>query len=187
MSNFIYEKNLELLDFIRENVKKGYDIYSNTEDINELIDIIVNWYKFKYPDIELIKIIEFQRYNEAILNFNNICLFSNMGYFELMKRIPKNLHQIIECWYIKDYIKIELKDTCNIVEQKININRYDGSFKEIPNFRILKNLNFDCKDIDDFLNNNNNKNIDEEFDLDQPKKLAFTHNLNLELRKKYLI
>ena len=98
----------KLLNLIKDRLEKGYNVYSNIDYINELIDIIVNWYEFKYPS-DKIKMSE-----KSIISDKNNILFlvppkhrlrkienlsNHMGYTELMFRIPRHLHPIVECWY----------------------------------------------------------------------------------------
>ena len=185
----------KLLNLIKDRLEKGYNVYSNIDYINELIDIIVNWYEFKYPS-DKIKMSE-----KSIISDKNNILFlvppkhrlrkienlsNHMGYTELMFRIPRHLHPIVECWYkdeagsITDVgtVKIHAKNTLNIVTYKFLINMYDGYILNKEDSDLLKINSSTIEKLVERTENN------QEFDIEEPKKVVLTHEYDLEIRKE---
>lgn len=196
-NTILEEKKKQIFKFIKQNIDKNNNINSNIKNIYELIDIISKWYEFKYPE-NIIFILE-QKYSvkDALFlfwrpNYIGENLNNNMGYTELMLRIPKYLHPILECWY-KEYnkefseennikAKIYTKNTKKEFSQDIVFDKYDGRFK--LGQRIFNEiLILDCRTIGKLL-------TDEykypDIDFSHLKSIELTHNLDLELRKKIL-
>lgn len=46
------EKNKDFLTWLKTSIKDGYQCFIKTEELQELIDSIVNWYEIKYPERE---------------------------------------------------------------------------------------------------------------------------------------
>lgn len=198
MNDFIINfKIQDLLEFINANKEKGYNIYSNINNIEELIDIITIWYKFKYPKdkIESIKNGYLQEPNIDLITIKEK-LSNEMSYTELMFRIPKHLHPIIECWYRpideedqeNDLIKTCIFNKNTMLKNKIyfSINKYDGYFYISSNVTINEYLGIPCQTIDQFIKNY--KKISKFdysiIDFTNPEQIVATHDLNLELRDK---
>lgn len=194
---YILEEKNKLLNWIKKGLKNGCNVYSNIDDIEELIDIIVNWYKCKYPN-NIIEMSESSCGDKLGRLFPQEDRFrkldklsSNMGYTELMFRIPKHLHPIIECWYkgnetdnVSAEIKFYTKYTLNVVTKKISIDKYDGCI--LDNRFLLNNecdnlLNFDCSTIEEFINKNENN---QNFSLEELDRMVATHEYDLETRNK---
>ena len=193
--NYIDAIKQELVNFISILKEEGYNIYSNFDDINELINIIVTWYEFKYP-VDKIKMSEKSIPKEyfitGILPESHLSemenLSDNMGYTELMFRIPKRLHPIIECWYKgddghipDDDLSVETSffsmDISNTGTKKLYIDKYDGSILNTKDecwFRI------NYKTINTFAEFPYNI----EYDIKNLKKIALTHKYDLIIRKK---
>jgi len=163
-------------------------LYYNENDWKQLMDIIIQWYKIKYPDNKLKLIREkYKNIDRIILeprDYDYIeveSLSKYMGFTELMFRIPNELHQLIECWYTgKMKGNIYLNNTINKVEKYFEINEYGDIIKLDSSFddTILKR---NAIIIDDFVKYIN----DNVYDVTEMKKIVKTHNLNLELRNKY--
>ncbi len=165
------------------------NLYCNTDDWNQLKNIIVEWYKIKYPvgKLEMLSnkfknkdkiIITPQDYDYAeVENLSNY-----MGYSDLMFRVPSNLHPLVECWY-KGNLEgnFYLKDTKNKEEKYFKINEYDGSFiylnKDFDYTLIMQN----CPYIKDFTNIINKQY----YDVSEMEKIILGHEINLELRKYF--
>ena len=194
-NKYILEEKKKLLNWIKMGVEYGYNIYSNIEDIEELIDIIVNWYKFKYP-INIVKMSE--KNLQQRLRAEKISDY--MGYTDLMFRIPMHLHPIVECWYkddegrvVEDFLetKIYTTNTLKPVIEKLEYDNYDGIISSdrfiLEIFgRETDGLSFKCSTIEEFISiNENNSN----FNLECPKMVVATHKYDLETRNKifYLI
>lgn len=197
-NKYILEEKKKLLNWIKKGVECGYNIYSNIEDIEELIDIIVNWYRFKYP-INIVKMSE--KNLQQMIRAEKISDY--MGYTELMFRIPLHLHPIVECWYkddegrhvVEDFLetKIYTTNTLNPVIEKLEYDDQGSISRDESIMGIFKttidktdSLNFKCSTIEEFISiNENNPN----FNLECPKKVVATHEYDLETRNKifYLI
>lgn len=59
---------LNIFEFIDENLKKGYDVYSDVNNINKLMNIIVNWYEVKYPEYIIQMSAESYNKNKSIVS-----------------------------------------------------------------------------------------------------------------------
>ncbi len=46
------EKNKDFLNWLKASIKDGYHCFMETEELQELINNIVNWYEIKYPERE---------------------------------------------------------------------------------------------------------------------------------------
>lgn len=196
-NTILIDKKKELLKFIKENIEKGNNITSNIKYIYELVEIISKWYEFKYTDNKISMLEEKYLKRNSFFSFNTTeykveNLNINMGYTELMFRMPKYLYPILECWYKENnkdfsndnYIKatISTKNTLNEFDQNVSFDKYDGRFKFGQ--RILNEIVIlDCRTIEKLL-------IDEykypNIDFSDLKSIELTHNLDLELRQKTL-
>lgn len=200
----------ELLKFINECLDLGYNIYSNVDDINELVEIIVNWYKIKYPDYKIeLSIDSISKSNEKLSapSYRNIeNLHENMGYIELIYRIPERIHPIIECWYKGEESEGRIEKTYIFDNKEKNKDdiyfgfcKYDGFFQIMDQVLINNFFKISCANIEQFIddNNKNNNYIGIDWDIcssnkidydsinfDNPKKIVKTHDLDLELRNK---
>lgn len=202
MKKIIKQKEIDILEFIKENLNDGYNIYSNIDDINELVDIIVKWYEFKYPEEKLFMIkkryeceeqkifmVNYKKYN--LSQTENIS--KNMGYCELMFRIPSRLHSIVECWYKgnginevnPNYININIYDpnSINLNSTSISVNKYDGYLHTIDRVLFGNVLSIDPKTIEELFDEYV-KIKESEFFIKDIRNTIITHNLDLELRKK---
>lgn len=163
-------------------------LYYDKDDWKQLMDIIIEWYKIKYPDNKLNMIKEkYKNIDKIILSPKDYdyidveSLSKYMGFSELMFRIPTKLHPLIECWYTgKMKGHISLNNTINKVDKYFEINEYGDIIKLDSSFddTILKR---NCRIIDEFVEHIN----DNTYDVNDMKKIIKTHNLNLELRNKY--
>ena len=197
MEKIIKEKYEEILKFIKENIQKGYNVYSNIDDINELIDIIVKWYEFKYSKGGLEVVYDnyitkkYGKYNR-INSYHIDELYANMGYTELMYRIPTKLHSMVECHYKgkinKKDIEVKIYNTTTNIKSSIpiNFNKYDGRLTAISEVTLDRSLNIKLEYIEDFMNKENfSKEIDyTKLDFSDIENVVVTHNLDLELRNK---
>lgn len=194
-------KMIELFDFIDKNIKQGYNIYSDTKDINTLIDIIVNWYQTKYPKYIIQMSVESYNKDKSIIVpaeydiRKTESLSKYMNYYELMLRIPSNLHSIIECWYksnkdecLGNSFKIYFcpKNSLNEATTGVFINKYDGYLSLSTSILLDKIVKNSCTTIEQLIDKNNYfKKVDyDEIDFNDPKKVIETHNLDLEIRNK---
>ena len=89
------EKNKDFLNWLRSSIKDGYHCFIKTEELQELIDSIVNWYEIKYPEREL-EYFEGTRH----MNFQDIRRISDvMDIRQLLFRLPHNQLCLMECGY----------------------------------------------------------------------------------------
>ena len=89
------EKNKNFLTWLKTSIKDGYHCFIKTEELQELIDSIVNWYEIKYPEREL-EYFEGTRH----MNFQDIRRISDvMDIRQLLFRLPHNQLCLMECGY----------------------------------------------------------------------------------------
>lgn len=189
------EKREELLKFINHNLQEDNNINSNINHIEELIDIIVKWYEFKYSYNKILMLEEKYARGNSLFSFYTSKyrvenLNNNMGYTELMFRIPEYLHPILECWYKKDskassyYVKAPIftKYTQNEFHQDISFDIYDGKF-ELGQFVFNKIINTDYRSLEELLNHEDEY---PDIDFSYLKSIELNHKLDLELRSKIL-
>ena len=89
------EKNKDFLTWLKTSIKDGYHCFIKTEELQELIDSIVNWYEIKYPEREL-EYFEGTRH----MNFQDIRRISDvMDIRQLLFRLPHNQLCLMECGY----------------------------------------------------------------------------------------
>jgi len=105
---YIISKNKNFLKWLNNEINNGYEAYVNTSDIQNLIDIIANWYEIKYPD----------RY----LKENK--LSKVMIYDELIKRLPDKSAFLMKCSYRGNHHKIRkiYDNNGNNVDSVIDVN-----------------------------------------------------------------
>ena len=89
------EKNKDFLTWLKTSIKDGYHCFIKTEELQELINSIVNWYEIKYPEREL-EYFEGTRH----MNFQDIRRISDvMDIRQLLFRLPHNQLCLMECGY----------------------------------------------------------------------------------------
>ena len=89
------EKNKDFLTWLKTSIKNGYHCFMKTEELQELIDSVVNWYEIKYPEREL-EYFEGTRH----LGFQGIRRISDvMDIRQLLFRLPHNQLCLMECGY----------------------------------------------------------------------------------------
>ena len=89
------ENNKDFLSWLKNSITDGYNCFIGTEELQELIDGIVNWYEIKYPEREL-EYFEGTRH----MNFQDIKRISNvMDIRQLLFRLPHNQLCLMECGY----------------------------------------------------------------------------------------
>lgn len=89
------EKNKDFLTWLKTSIKDGYHCFIKTEELQELIDSIVNWYEIKYPEREL-EYFEGTRH----MDFQDIRRISDvMDIRQLLFRLPHNQLCLMECGY----------------------------------------------------------------------------------------
>lgn len=83
---YIINKNKDLLIWLNDSIKNGYASFIDIDELQKLINNIVNWYEFKYPEREM-EFYEGVRY----WDFENMHSLSKiMNFKELMYRLPHN-------------------------------------------------------------------------------------------------
>lgn len=92
---YIILKNKELLTWLKEVVKNGYHPFIDTEQLQELVNNITNWYEIKYPNRELEG-----AQGVTYFDFQNIKSLSKyMDIQQLMYRLPTEQLNLIKCVY----------------------------------------------------------------------------------------
>ena len=202
-------KNKELLKWLKDAIKKGYSPFIDIENLQELIDNIVYWYKMKYPEREL-KLYEGIEY----YYFKDIETLSKvMNIKQLMYRLPHDQLRLMGCEYRSNYEST--KSTYNkkgvvTKEKTILFIKIDEKKNECDHSSIYRNLSnsFSLQieadsgkvDIDDNLRkyvNDDKINLDKllilftekysnELDFTDLQRCIYNHNCDMELRKRVL-
>lgn len=186
------EKNKDFLNWYKDIISKGYHPFMKTNELQQLIDNIVNWYELKYPEKEL-------EYFEGISHtkFKYIKSISNvMTLRQLLFRLSNKQNFLMECGYRakggKQYPYI-----CIHISKK-NINKND--FNEIPYYIIEANcINgkvLNAYELDEYLNSKKNFDLNkllsrlnkysDKLDLTELKESIFDYKCDNELRNKVL-
>lgn len=186
------EKNKDFLNWYKDIISKGYHPFMKTNELQQLIDNIVNWYELKYPEKEL-------GYFEGISHtkFKDIKSISNvMTLRQLLFRLSNKQNFLMECGYRakggKQYPYI-----CIHISKK-NINKND--FNEIPYYIIEANcINgkvLNAYELDEYLNSKKNFDLNkllsrlnkysDKLDLTELKESIFDYKCDNELRNKVL-
>lgn len=185
-------KNKEFLKWFNKEIKHGYCAFTNTTQLQHIIDTITNWYEFKYPENEL-------EYYEGVFNtqFEQIkSLSKNMSFDQLMYRLPHKELCLIECGYRSygwgcDNIYMSIKN------KQPNTN-YDLNY--IDSFLLRANPDTGKVEIDYYIKRITNKTDitleallkifekeqKENWDYTSLKETVYNHNVDLELRKRIL-
>ena len=189
----LIQNKLDEIKKLKEEAKlKGYK-YIENDDKNwtKISRIITCWYEFKYPK-DIIRINNYD--NPSIVSRLSEFdvekveqLSKYMTYSELMNRIPKELHHLIECWYrdkdgkINDYISgnIYTKNTNMKSGMPFTIYNRDGCFEEIDNLFTKYMLFHNSLEID-YMAAVINKDT---YDLTEMNNIIDVHNTDLELRR----
>lgn len=186
------EKNKEFLTWLKTSIKDGYHCFMETEELQELIDSIVNWYEIKFPEREL-EYFEGTRH----MNFQDIKSISDvMNIRQLLYRLPHNQLCLMECGYrAKGWGQHPIYKNGKEVEWK------DQIFMRIDNFllradhmtgEVLKDY-----ELEEYIDNDEDINLDEllsifnekyidELDFTELKESVYDHNCDMELRHRIL-
>lgn len=198
-----YEANFAVLvAYIDQYQKAGYNVYSDISEISKLIDFIANWYEVKYPDNVIDMSIECYKQEVgngmyfhlaeppyALRKTENLSEY--MDYYQLMLRLPRSMHKVIECWYKGNMsarssshimTSISLKESLVENVTHLLVSEIDG-YLDLNSTQFLKT---NCATIDELIDKNKYYN-EEEFlnlDLSDPIKIVETHNIDLEIRNR---
>lgn len=200
-------KNKDFLKWLNGLMKDGYHCYINVKELQELIDNIVNWYEFKYPERKLES-----KEGTTDIRFKDIRNISSvMDIKQLLFRLPNDQLSLIECGYragcygqypiyennkvvgFKTHIGIKISkknasesnlQSCNTTDFLLTTDHITG--KVLNNYDIREYI--DGKEnikIDELLSIFENK-YNNQLDFDKLKVCVFNHNCDMELRNKIL-
>ena len=201
------EKNKDFLNWLKNLITDGYHCFIETDELQELINNIVNWYEIKYPEREL-EYLEGTRY----MNFQDIRRISDvMNIRQLLYRLPHNQLCLMECgyrakgwgqhpiyengkeigWKAEIFMRIDRKneEECNSLWEK---NPYfllhaDHITGEVSNdYELEEYLNSEESiNLDELLSIFNEKYADE-LDFTELKESVYDHDCDMELRHRVL-
>lgn len=193
------EKNKDFLNWLKASIKDGYHCFMETEELQELINNIVNWYEIKYPEREM-------EFYEGIRHFdfeNMYTLSKVMDTKQLMYRLPRNQLNLIECGYrAKGWGQYPIYENDELVglEPRVSICINRKRREKVPYFllqancmtgEVIKNysskdyVNFDNIILDELLLMFNERYKDE-LDFIELKESVYNHNVDIVLRNKIL-
>lgn len=199
-------KNKELLNWLKDIIKKGYSSFMKEEDLQGFIDNIVNWYELKYPERHL-ELYEGVSYS----NFTDIKDISDfMDIRQLMYRLPYKQLCLVECDYRANGggIRTICDEEGNVIGDVpvlfMSINRKgfenDFSSDKASYFLLHADVGSGKVDVDYYMKEyvkTDNITLDEllvlfkheynkELDFSNLEKCIYNHNCDLELRKRVL-
>ena len=201
------EKNDDFLKWVKSLISNGYRCYIKTDEMQDLIDKIANWYEIKYPERE------FEHF-EGIRNidFQDIKSISNvMDVRQLFFRLSHNQLRLMECGYrakgwgqhpiYDNGKKVGWKTQIFMRLNKKNEEKYNSWLDRESYFllhadhltgKVLKSF-----ELEEYLDGKEDLNLDEllsifkgkytdELDFTELKESVYNHNCDLELRHKVL-
>ena len=201
------EKNKDFLNWLKASIKDGYHCFIKTEELQELIDSIVNWYEIKYPEREL-EYFEGTRH----MNFQDIRRISDaMDIRQLLFRLPHNQLCLMECGYrAKGWGQHPIYENGKEISWKaqifMSINRKneeesDSLLGKAPYFLLradhMTGEVSNDYELEEYLDSEENLNLDEllsifkekytdELDFTELKESVYDHNCDIELRHRIL-
>ena len=201
------ENNKDFLNWLKNSILDGYHCYIKTEELQELIDNIVKWYEFKYPEREL-------EYFEGIkyMNFQDIKRISNvMDIRQLLFRLPHKQLSIMECGYrakgwsqrpvYKNGKETGWKAQIYIRIKRKNEEECDPWFSKAPYFFVhadyMTGKVSKDDELEEYLDSKEDLNLDkllsifkqkytDELDFTELKESVHNHNYDIELRHRIL-
>ncbi len=201
------EKNKDFLIWLKTSIKDGYYCFIKTEELQELIDNIVNWYEIKYPEREL-------EYFEGTkhMDFQDIKRISDvMDIRQLLFRLPHKQLCLMKCGYrAKGWGQRPIYENGKEIGCKTQIfMRIDRKTEEECDSLWDKNPYFllhadymtgevsNCYELEEYLNSEERIGLDEllsifnekytdELDFTELKKSVYNHNCDIELRHRIL-
>lgn len=201
------EKNKDFLNWLRASIEDGYHCFMETEELQELINSIVNWYEIKYPEREL-EYFEGTRH----MNFQDIRRISDvMDIRQLLFRLPHNQLCLMECGYrAKGWGQHPIYENGKKIGWKVqifmSINRKNEEKSDLwlgkaPYFllhadHMTGEVSKDYE-LEEYIDNDENINLDEllsifnkkyidELDFTELKESVYDHNCDMELRHRIL-
>ena len=201
------EKNKDFLTWLKISIKDGYHCFMKTEELQELIDSVVNWYEIKYPEREL-EYFEGTRH----LGFQDIRRISDvMDIRQLLFRLPHNQLCLMECGYrAKGWGQYPIYENGKEIDLKVQIfMKINKKIKEECNPWYGETTYFllhadhmtgevsNDYELEEYLDSEENLNLDEllsifkekyndELDFTELKESVYDHNCDMELRHRIL-
>ena len=200
------EKNKDFLNWLKASIKDGYHCFMETEELQELINNIVNWYEIKYPEREL-EYFEGTRH----MNFQDIKRISDVMNIRQLLRLPHNQLCLMECgyrakgwgqhpiykngkevdWKVQIFMRIDRKneEECNPLLGKasyflLHVDHMTGEVSK--DYELEEYIDNDENiNLDELLSIFNKKYIDE-LDFTELKECVYDHNRDMELRHRIL-
>ena len=201
------EKNKDFLTWLKTSIKDGYHCFIKTEELQELINGIVNWYEIKYPEREL-EYFEGTRH----MDFQDIRRISDvMNIRQLLFRLPHNQLCLMECgyrakgwgqhpiyengkeigWEAQIFMRISRKN-----EKKSNSLLGKAPYFLLNADHMTGKVSKDYE-LEEYLDSEENLNLDEllsifkekytdELDFTELKESVYDHNCDMELRHRIL-
>lgn len=201
------EKNKDFLTWLKTSIKNGYHCFMKTEELQELIDSVVNWYEIKYPEREL-EYFEGTRH----LGFQDIRRISDvMDIRQLLFRLPHNQLCLMECGYrAKGWGQYPIYENGKEIDLKVQIfmkinkkNKeecnpwYDETTYFLLHADYMTGEVSNYYELEDYIDNEENISLDEllsvfnekysnELDFTELTESVYDHNCDMELRDRIL-
>ena len=201
------EKNKDFLTWLKTSIKDGYHCFIKTEELQELIDSIVNWYEIKYPEREL-EYFEGTRH----MAFQDIRRISDvMDIRQLLFRLPHNQLCLMECGYrakgwgqypiYENGKEIDLKVQIFMKINKKNKEECNPWYGETTYFLLhadyMTGEVSNYYELEDYIDNEENISLDEllsvfnekysnELDFTELTESVYDHHCDMELRDRIL-
>ena len=201
------EKNKDFLTWLKTSIKNGYHCFMKTEELQELIDSVVNWYEIKYPEREL-EYFEGTRH----MAFQDIRRISDvMDIRQLLFRLPHNQLCLMECGYrakgwgqhliYENGKEIGWEAQIFMRISRKNKEESDSWLGKAPYFLLhadhMTGEVSNNYELEEYLDSEENLNLDEllsifkekytdELDFTELTESVYDHNCDMELRHRIL-
>ena len=204
---YVVENNKEFFNWLVKSIHGGYNCYISIGELQEMIDTIVNWYEFKYPEREL-------EYEKGITydNFKDIKSISDtMTLRQLLYRLPHRELCLMECGYrASGWGQHPIYENNKVIEwvpqiymriNKLNVVESDELNLESNSFLLGANHItgevVSDYDLDEYIGNDKKLHLEEllsildekyadKLDYSELKKCIYNHECDLELRDRIL-
>lgn len=182
---YILEENEEFLKWYSEKEKQGFKSIISIEQMQDLINKVVLFYEFKYPN-EMLVYINNSDYSNAIENAKSISKLLN---FEQLKlRLYHDYIQFFECSYgYQVTLRREKKNLWDLTRETVRV--YDDGLLDEYDLKCLKESGFldditGITRIEDLYGRY--ESIDTDVDYSELKEWIQIHKYRVSLRNRIL-
>ena len=205
LKKYEIKKNREFLKWLKKVMDDGYKCYIKTNELQELIDAIANWYEIKYPEREL-------ELSQGIKNmeFEDIkSIASTMDIRQLLFRLPHSQLCLMECNYrAKGWCQHPIYEGNKVLGYEprivIRIDKKNLGDDDIPDTYFLLHANHYTgevvkdMDLEEYVNTDKkikleellelfDKDYSDDLEYQELKESILNHMYDMKLRYKILV